>query len=170
QDLKSNSRNPNSSQNNVDFEQVIQEINERNKRKRNLILYGLPEQDQQLSSVMRIEKDESQVREIISSMDHALVIDNFKPIRLGRYDEGKVRPVRITLQHDNDVFVAMKNAKSLKTGRYKHIQISFDRTLKQRQYFKEVKAELDAKNASGTEKYKIRHVDGIPKIVPINLN
>nr|CAH7713460.1 unnamed protein product [Callosobruchus chinensis] len=170
QDLKSNSRGPNNSQTSVDFEQVIQEINERNKRRRNLILYGLPEQDQQLSSAMRIDKDESQVRGIISTVDQALVTDHFKPVRLGRYNEAKVRPIRITLQHDNDVFLAMKNAKSLKTSRYKHISISFDRTLKQRQYFKEVKAELDIKNASGTEKYRIKHVDGIPKIVPLNLN
>nr|CAH7757867.1 unnamed protein product [Callosobruchus chinensis] len=76
---------------------------------------------------MRIEKDESQVRGIISTIDQALVTDNFKPVRLGRYDEAKVRSVRVTLQHDNDVFLAMKNAKSLKTSRYKPRFLSIER-------------------------------------------
>ncbi|CAH1115234.1 unnamed protein product [Psylliodes chrysocephalus] len=166
--LKEDNKQLGTSNNSIVFEEVVQEINERNKRKRNIILFGVPEQDQVLSTEDRSENDKTEVKSIIKYIDRSIDLKHLKPIRLGRFSDSRNRPMKITMEEETDVVSLIKQASSLKNGKYKHVSISFDRTKRQIDYYRQLKMELDEKNNKCTEKFRIRYVDGTPTIVPLN--
>lgn len=150
------------------MEEIIQEINERNKRKRNVIFFGVPEQDQQLSEDHRKISDKSEVQKIISSVSPNVNTANIKLFRLGQVNQGRIRPIKVILDDENDVFALIRQAKFLRNGNYKNVSMSFDRTRNQINYYNNVKVELNNMNASGNGSFKIKYMNGIPKVVPLN--
>nr|CAI5827141.1 unnamed protein product [Callosobruchus analis] len=143
-------------------------MNERQKRKRNLVLFGIKEQNQQLPPEQRVDTERDIARQVVSVLDQTDDTGSITPIRLGQFSTGKDRPMKITLKDEKDVFTLIKKAKYLKNGPHNKVSISFDFTPRQISYYKEVKAELDIRNSEGPERFRIKYFDGIPKIISLN--
>lgn len=163
--LKDENRTLKSSDADTDLENVIEEINERNHRKRNLIIFGLSEQKQEDTPEARMQKDKNEVENIIGCLDKDFELHDIKPNRLGRYNKDKVRPIKISLKDEDQVRELIKNAKNLKNSRYKKVFVSVDRTQMQLRHYKKLKEEVAHKNSIGQEKFKIKYFNGTPKIV-----
>lgn len=166
--LKDENRVLKSADTDDNFENIIEEINERNYRKRNIIIFGLPEQNQDDTPQARIQKDKQDVENIINCLDEDFAVDDIKPNRLGRYNNEKIRPVKITLKDENQVRELVKNVRNLKNlrnSRYKKVFVSVDRTQRQLNHYKKLKEEVDKKNAIGQDKVRIKYINGNPKIV-----
>lgn len=151
--------------NNFEFEEIISEINERNRRKRNLIIFNVEEQDQSQSAESRINEDKIFTADIMQTLAPDANFDNIKPVRLGRYNSDKCRPIRITLPNEDIVHNLIKSVKNFKKRReYKTISISLDRTPRQIEYFKNVKRELEDRVKAGENDKMIKFINAIPKI------
>nr|CAI5826116.1 unnamed protein product [Callosobruchus analis] len=135
------------------FEQIAQEVSDRNVRKRNLIVYGVTEHAKPHSRQARVTDTE----QYFNGID----IDSIKPQRLGKlYDGGRPRANKITLKDEADVISLIRGAAKLKNyTAYSRICISFDRTSRQIQCYKKVKQELDERIASGEADLKIKYVN-----------
>lgn len=72
------------------LEEVVQEVVERQSRKTNIILFGLPEQSMELTSELRANNDCTAVRSVISFLDPALDTSFLRVHRLGRFNRAQV--------------------------------------------------------------------------------
>lgn len=167
--LKSDHSDNSSSVKHDDFEEILEEINQRNIRKSNLVIFGVKEQDQELPVSTRIESDKTVVVNIMEAIDSNLNVQNIKPIRLGSFNTGKNRPIKITLDDENLVHNVIRKANVLKKNMlYKSISISFDRTPRQLECYRKIRKELKEREDAGEQNLKIKYVKGIPKIVTVN--
>lgn len=168
---KNNNVNTTASTVNFNFEEVINEINDRNSRKRNLVVFGVKEIDSNMPGNVRAECDNRTALDIVHTIIPELENTNLKPVRLGRFDANRTRPrpIKITLNDETIVHEIIRNVKKLKSHQnYGHISVSFDRTPRQINYYKEIKHELDDRVKRGETNCKIKYVNGIPKIVSLN--
>nr|CAI5831217.1 unnamed protein product [Callosobruchus analis] len=131
-----------------DFEQIVQEVSDRNARKRNLIVYGVTEHAEPNSRQARVT-DTEQVKSVLRYISSDIDIDSIKPQRLGKLnDSGRSRAIKITLKDETDVISLIRGAARLKNNTdYSRIRISFDRTPRQVQCYKKVKQELEERIA-----------------------
>lgn len=152
----------------IQMEDIIVELNERNRRKSNLIIFGIDEQNQGESPENRLTSDKTAVRNILRVIDPELSIPDVKPIRLGSFSERKTRPIKITLNTEESVHNLIRKSKILRTHKdYKNkkVSIAFDRTPRQQQYFQKVKQELNERKQSGETNLRIKYVRGMPQII-----
>lgn len=148
-----------------DFEEVIMELNDRSIRKKNIIIFGLPEQDQTGPAENRLQKDKTAVSEVLKVIDANVNTMLIKPTRLGRFTNNKARPLKITLQDELEVLNVIKKARNLKNSPYKNVSVAFDRTQRQIDHYKKLQEEMKSKNSGDTQEFKIRYFNGSPKIV-----
>ncbi|CAH2005153.1 unnamed protein product [Acanthoscelides obtectus] len=73
------------------FEELIEEINDRNSRKRNVRIFGLPEQDQADVPQTRLTKDKSQVVDVLKVVNLNVHANEVKPLRQGGLIKANVR-------------------------------------------------------------------------------
>lgn len=155
------------SENNM-FEEVVQEITEREKRKRNLVLFG-PTEQHQVAAEERILADKALIADILNTANIPTQNVNLKPIRLGKYTPGKNRPIKINLESEDHVHLVIKKARELKNmDRFKHISISLDRTPKQIDDYRNVKKIFDERKNNGETNIKIKYINGYPRIIHLN--
>lgn len=156
---------------NAELEDIIQEINERNKRKCNLILFGIPEKDHLQPPLSRAAEETTYIKEVLTAIDPEANIENIKPNRLGSFNNEKTRPIKITLPSEHQVTQFIRRAKNLKNiNQYKKISISFDRTPRQIEYYKKIKQQLIYRQSQGETNCRIKYINGMPKIVSNSLN
>nr|CAI5867624.1 unnamed protein product [Callosobruchus analis] len=133
----------------------------------NIILFNIDELDQGKPVREQTESDKTMVENILNNVD--LEINNIKPIRRGNFNEAKKRPIKITVGNVETAGKIISSAEKLKTtNQFKHVNISFDRTKKQLAYYKIVKKELLDRLNFGETNCKIKHVNGVPRIVSEN--
>lgn len=149
-------------------EEIIQEVLERDRRRNNIIVFGITESKSN-SKDERMAVDTSAVREVFNYIGAAIPDDNIKPVRLGRFDPTKdvsKRPIRISFSSPDNVLCVLKKSKLLKDCvEHPGIFISSDRTPFQQKLFNAVKAELVDRRSKGEGNIRIRHMNGIPRIV-----
>lgn len=148
------------------FEEILCEMREREKRRNNLIFYGVVED----LTVPKAERDVAD-RNVCSNILHHLSIDcEFAPVRLGKGDPSRTspRPIKLTFGDGQIVHDAIRNVKKLRSRPdCKDVRVSLDRTPRQIRHFKTLKAEMESRASAG-EQLKIKYSRGIPKIVPLN--
>ncbi|KAJ3653479.1 hypothetical protein Zmor_012728 [Zophobas morio] len=165
-------KQPQSVQGSPILEEVVQEVLERNKRSRNIIIYNVPEQASANNSKdERLENEKTIISEILNvthnSTDPSEVIQSFQ--RLGRYNKARIRPLRVILRNDTDVLNIIRGTKNLQNhGGFTNIRISFDRTPRQLEMYQQLRQQLETRTASGETNLKIRYVNGTPRIVTLN--
>lgn len=157
--------------------EVISEINERNSRKNNLVLYGIEEKNSE-NREERIEHDTEIVREI--AKECGIELDSYpigKIVRLGKYSKEKnKRPMLVRCETPNLKIDILRNAHKLKgeeqEKKFKEITLSHDMTKTERE--EERKMFVEAKNltkkSQGKEVYKVRGPPGNRRVVPVNEN
>lgn len=147
----------------TNIEEFCSEINDRSNRKRNAILYNIPE-----SNSRGINEQKSHDRNIISNIFGSFGLDNiqFSFFRLGKKSSPKARPVKVILQNSdvaNDFFKKF-NKESL-ADNLSNVTISRDKTKQERQYLDEIRKELDRRLGSGEPDLTIKYINGTPTIV-----
>lgn len=148
-------------------EEIIQEVVERDRRRNNVIVYGVTESKSN-SKDERTSTDMSEVRQIFNYIG-ATVPDNMKTVRLGRFDPTKAiskRPLKISFSIPDVVPNLLKKSKLLKDCvEHPGVFVSSDRTPFQQKLFNAVKAELIDRKSRGEDNIRLKYVNGIPKIV-----
>lgn len=154
------------------FEELVAEVGERELRKRNLIVFGVPEPSSDLDRVCRVAKDVTEVSLLLKSVDPGTDVSGVKPRRLGRYDSSnatKPRPILVTLDSESAVHAVIRNSKILKNiADYSRVSISFDKTPRQLQVYRDLRVELQTRTAAGETDLRIKYIRGVPKIIRLN--
>lgn len=156
---------------NLSNEFIINEINERNKRAKNVIFYNIQESNSNQTGE-RLSYDNKQVNSTIASIlvDTDNLPTPLKVIRLGRYQPGKLRPIKAIFESDSIVFDIIRNKNKLThSNPPSTIYISTDRTPYQRDYMKSLKEELMTRTKNGEAGLTIKFIKGTPKIVIANI-
>lgn len=150
------------------FEEIVAEINDRNSKKSNIILFGVPEPNQNLPSDTRLESDKASVVDLLNLVLPNESFEHVKPIRLGKYDIHQNRIIKVPLNNEHIVQNVIRNASRLRNSpKYKTISVSFDRTRRQIEHYKKIKSEMLERNKNG-DKCKIKYISGVPRIVDLN--
>lgn len=169
-ELKSrNSAPPNNNINNDDFNNIVHEVIERQKRSKNIIIYGLKENSNNDQHV-RLTHDTENVKNILNFLSVDTSNADIKPIRLGKLltNTGKPRPIKITFKEEQAVQNITYKARQLKNSEYSYINISPDRTPKQIEHYKSLLNQLNERKANGETNLAIKYINGIPTIKSLN--
>lgn len=160
-----NSHTQNNAGTQFDSEFIINEINERNKRASNLILYNINESDSTQSD-LRITHDLNQVNIVIKSiLNNATTLPSpVKVIRLGRSQSNKPRPLKVVFNSVSDVFDILKNKRNLSID-HPNVSVSSDRTQIQRDYMQKLREQLTTRSSNGENGLTIKFIKGVPKII-----
>ncbi|KAJ3663951.1 hypothetical protein Zmor_008164 [Zophobas morio] len=153
-----------------DFEDIVQEITEREKRKCNIVLFGVAEQPPHFTKDQRQEEDKGIVGDIMKEVGSNIQTTNSKIHRLGRYSENnpRPRPIKVILSNEMEAHDIIQKAKKIKSvERFKDIFLSYDKTPRQIDYYKKIKQELTERTAKGEANLRIRYSNGVPRIVTI---
>ncbi|KAL5245471.1 hypothetical protein ACI65C_012881, partial [Semiaphis heraclei] len=156
--IKNITINNTNSTDNINFsnEFVINEINEQSDSNR---------------SDDRITSDFNHINNIISIILSDISRDipiPLKVIRLGRYQPGKMRPIKTIFSTATDVFDIIRNKKKITHSNLPSIiNISTDRTPNQRESMKKLREELASRTNNGETGLTIKFQRGVPKIIKI---
>lgn len=136
-------------------EKIFAEINDRQSRSCNVILFNLPETQSNAD-------DKLSISNIFRQID--IIVDPINVLRLGKLSN-KNRPIRATLPTQYDVFEILKNKRKLKNlDAFKNITVSTDRTLLQRNHLKTVIEELNARKNAGENNLFIKYINNLPVV------
>lgn len=151
----------------VDPESVLEELNDRSMRARNLLVYNIPESGSPDVKV-RVAHDNDIANKLIESVIPSQ-IKHHKTVRLGKINQGRPRPLKIIFNSDVEVrsFIANFDEENIKKldARLADISIARDRTLRERQYLKDLRSELDKREKRGEKGLTIKYRNGVPAIV-----
>lgn len=133
-----------------DPENIIQESQERWKRRKYVIVSGLQEQSSG-SLRDRLEKD----KEMIESLANELGVDDLEPVnmtRIGRVDPSKPRLLRFKCSSQETKRDLLRNSKKLKNcPRFQKVFVNPDLTAIQRRKDADLKAELKFRRDAGEQ-------------------
>ena len=132
-------------------------------RAANLIIYGIPEEEDSEESQMK--QDFLTLQEVISDRVSLITSDIKDMIRLGPKKENQIRPIKITctsLEKRKEILTNNKNLRienelfpfcecKRNPGNHMHINITNDKTQKQREDEAKLRQELRARRATGEQ-------------------
>lgn len=136
------------------MELIIEEINERHRKEKHVIIYSLPE-DGTSNPRDKRAKDLQQATEIIHSISPNVRTDSIKVQRLGVSRGNKPAPLRVELAQKDDVFIILKNKNKLKELNF-NVQISTDKTRLQREQLKKLIVQITERKNNGEDNLYIK--------------
>ncbi|CAG9814813.1 unnamed protein product [Phaedon cochleariae] len=121
---------------NISFETMFEELNERQIRSNNIMIYNVKESSSEEISE-RIEADKKEVSKIMQKMDMSEATNNsiMKILRVGRAGGPKHRPVKVVFSNNQIVKQLLKSKMKLLST---PIRISDDQTRMQQDMFKKL--------------------------------
>lgn len=152
------------------FECVVAEVKDRLHRERNLMIFGVPENE--------TEADKPRVEEILNTIKSpgsvTLAAEDIR--RVGKRSaannaENKHRPIKVTLRSRGEVVSILRNKAKLKgVARFRSVNLRGDETPRQRDMLQQCRDHLRERTERGETDLTIRYVDGCPKVIPKNRN
>lgn len=161
-ELKRQVEEPRANNKEINAENIINEVMERQNRANNLIIFKLQESGK-TSLASQKQDDTTRAKEIFNMLSPEINTDNIEVVRLGKISNNTSRPLKVTFSKRSDVLKMVWNKSKLRDSEY-NVTIGLDETVMQRQYYKKIKAEMEERNAKG-ETLKIKYVNGTPTIV-----
>lgn len=147
------------------YENLIFELQERAERSKNIVIAGLAEKHS-VNSVERQENDRREVENIIKSINpNCKEVE--RVIRLGKYENNKIRPLKVCFASHETVKIILRNKLNVKLD---GVRIYSDQTPQQQQFMINLKKELQQRQESGEEDLTIKYIKGIPKIIKQSKN
>ena len=130
--------------------QVIEKVNEEEKRSANLMIYGLPEVEN--------ENIGDRVESVYRSMNIPAPRTNVDVYRIGKKQEGRTRPIRVECQNSGDVDFALVHSRRLKSSEnHSTVYLAPDRSKEQRlEHSALVRRMKDLISSDPTKHYFIR--------------
>ena len=155
-------QNPENNLAGAPLEPAIMEIQEREKRAANILIFGMKEIVAE-SREERLEKESKEVKNLIRTINSDISMDSIQVIRLGPpYKEQKLRPIKVIFTNKADAQKIMQQRSKIEnTGCY----IKRDQTLAQRNYIKSLINELKERQNKGEDNIRIKYFEGNPKII-----
>lgn len=145
-------------------EQIIQEMQNRSNRDKNIILLGLPEPIASNSNE-RSTKDEAQVLKIISQVS-AGIPNPSKVFRIGKFQPGKSRSVKVCFEAKEPAKELLRKRNKLQDG----LKIFSDQTPTQQKYMRKLREDLKRRQENGETDLTIKYVNGTPSIIKVTKN
>lgn len=142
-------------------EPAVQEMLERGARASNLLLFGMKESEGR-NREERSKHEKEAVRRVIGGISEGFNVESVKIFRLGKYSEGKLRPIKVSFSTREEAIRVLRQ-KSKLSGT-DSVYIKADMTLAQRQYLKQLLAELEERRKQEHD-LVLRYINGVPKIV-----
>lgn len=136
-------------------EEVFKEINEREMRKSNIVLYNLPEPEGETAEERKTE-DAEEVRNIFKVINNKVNAETEVKFmyRIGekeKNDEAKPRPLLIGFKKPASAENILTNCKNLKNSDFDSISVVPDLTQRQRKEEQQMREEVKKKNDERTE-------------------
>lgn len=145
-------------------EKIIQEMQNRSNRDKNILLVGLPEQIA-CNSNERSAKDEADVLKIISQVSEGIPNPS-KVFRIGKFQTGKSRNIKVCFEAKEPAKELLRNRNKLQEG----LKIFSDQTPTQQKYMKNLREDLKRRQEKGETDLTIKYVNGTPSIIKITKN
>lgn len=142
---------------------IIQEIQDRLQREKNIIMVGLPEKNDK-NATERHNQDYDEVHKILKSIDRDCPKPN-KILRLGKYNADRIRPLKIIFETPDTPRYLLKNRSKMSDNSTK---IYSDQTPVQRKYIQSLQAELKEREKNGETNLSIKYIKGVPVITKID--
>lgn len=150
---------------NLCAEDFISELQDRQNRAHNIIVFNVAESLQQNINDRRAD-DEANIKDILQVFeDNEIDLSNLKMFRLGSRIDGRNRPIKVCLKNPADVLRILKNKNKLRNP---IIKIYNDMTPMQREHLKKLQEELRALRNAGDHTKTIKYINNVPKIVSSN--
>lgn len=147
---------------------AIGELNDRERRKFNIMIFKLPESEE-VDPLQRKVHDTGVLTELFASICPEVDCRGLKVHRMGNRSTDKVRPVRVVLRSEVEVRKILASAQKAKDiPKFKLLIISSDKTPRQQSQYQDLKRQLSERFKNGEKNLKIRYVSGVPKIVNLN--
>lgn len=139
----------------INAELICQELSDRVRRSRNVIIYNVPEvlSKEEPTDLMKISE--------FLKTKQASNIKIFKAMRLGKRPSKKPRPLLVTCESQSDAF----NLFAIRGDFPDPWKLSMDRTPAQREALSKLRLELEERQKNGESDITIKYIRGIPRIV-----
>lgn len=145
----------------ITLEPTLTEMQERQQRANNVLLFGVPEISGSEKEV-RVKEELTKITEVLGYCSEGS-LEKIKFYRLGKYLESKVRPIKVTFPTREEAIHVIKNKR--KIPEETKIYIKSDQTVLQREYLKKVVEQLESRRVNGETNIKIKYINHIPKII-----
>lgn len=145
------------------LEPTIHELREREQRETNILIFGVKE-PAKANREERIACEKTVVTNILKKVDET-VTEEITITRLGKYEEQKVRPIKVSFPNKSDALNILRQKKKL--DNYDNIYIKADLTVSQRKYLHLILSELETRTKAGETDLRVRYVNSVPKIVKV---
>ena len=136
------------------------EIEEREKRRSDIILFGLPESTSD-EPIVRKKDDETKVKSMLVGLPDRGKLEIKSLYRLGRRMDEKARPLKVIMGNQtmrDDVLSGFRDGKlDLSTYDEGSIQFSRDRTKAEREDYRKLRKELNDRKEKGESDLIIRN-------------
>lgn len=166
--IKSNSQ-PRALESNKFIEEIISEVSERQRRKRNILIFNVKEERHRPHDEQNVA-DKNNIHKIVQLLVPSTKLNICNVFRLGMPNSSNTRPrpIKLCLTNEEDALKLLKKSQALKeTNEFKEVFLTSDKTPREIEFYKSIKSEfLDRKN-NGEDDIKIKYVDNVPKIVKI---
>lgn len=151
---------------NKTIETIIQEVYERHKRRKNIIFYGITENQ----GGRYANEDNNKVKSVLNFLEVNSTEWDIKPMRLGRINPStqRPRPIKLVLSSEEDVHCILRKASKLKNSEFDGVHISQDRTPREIDYYKSLKNEMAERISKGEINLRIKYQKGVPVIQSLN--
>lgn len=143
-------------------EPTITEMEEREKRKFNFLIFGV-EESAAPTGLQRKAEDLVSIKNTIKQISNDIPTDNIQHFRLGRHADNSLRPIKVILPSKVDAQNVLRNKNKVKSD--EGIYIKYDLTELQRKFRRSLLQELENRSAGGENNLRIRYLGGCPKIV-----
>lgn len=149
----------------------MEEVNDRNIRKKNIIVFNAPESSSTLPQDIKAYET-SLVASIVKSAAPGLDATKIRSFRLGQKSAGKTRPVKLIFVSE-EVMAQVLSKFSIDSlasvePNLKDIKLSRDRSPQELSTLKKLREDLDQRSEAGEHDLTIKYRNGVPKIVKKN--
>lgn len=132
------------------IEEVLDEQKEKEEIQNNIMIFNVPEADPN----DEVNEDTKKLKEILTIVEPNISIDDVKEkmTRLGKRktDAARPRPIKLTLKNQQQRNKILKASRKLKENNiYNNVNISHEKTRKEKEEYQKLKVELTEKNKGG---------------------
>ncbi|GJQ65430.1 hypothetical protein Trydic_g7538 [Trypoxylus dichotomus] len=95
------------------FEELLAELGDRNNRKQNIIMFGVPESDTHDANTRRSRELET-VQAVLKALPSGMNTDHIEVHRIGRFVPDRRRPIKVRLSSSREAHTVLKHARRLR--------------------------------------------------------
>lgn len=152
------------SNNELNNYEIVQEIQERQNRASNIIIYNINESGTK-NKQEQVREDTDTITNILDNISKDVTVK--KTFRLGKFSVDKNRPIKVILSNPEQAMIILKNKNKLAIP---GIYIYNDQTKMQRNYYLSIKEKLKERTERGETDIRIKYVNNIPTIIKDDKN